>query len=219
MMTLERINSLIRRFAVTGWKRWLYAFIFILLCWQLTRFWGNWKEGASSVFYYIHAPVHEIGHTVTGMMCLPEVIVVLAGSIFQLLTPIAIGVYFVWHGDHPALSLCLGWLGFATIEMATYMYDAPFGNRRWWPLSPAAMTSSTTLNTSSRGGIALETPAASARSLPPSATFSSSPHSFSSSPCSLWAFCHRIIRKREAELAHLHATRGRELAHLHVTNY
>ncbi len=128
MMTLERINSLLRHFAITGWKRVLYAFIFILLCWQLTRFWGNWKEGASSVFYFIHAPVHEIGHTVTGMMGLPEVIVIMAGSIFQLLTPIAIGVYFVWHGDYPALSLCLGWLGFATIEMATYMYDAPFGN-------------------------------------------------------------------------------------------
>ncbi len=128
MMTLERINSLLRHFAITGWKQVLYAFIFILLCWQLTRFWGNWKEGASSVFYFIHAPVHEIGHTVTGMMGLPEVIVIMAGSIFQLLTPIAIGVYFVWHGDYPALSLCLGWLGFATIEMATYMYDAPFGN-------------------------------------------------------------------------------------------
>ena len=106
----------------------LYAFIFILLCWQLSRFWGNWKEGVSSVFYVIHAPIHEIGHTVTRMMYLPEVAVVLAGSLFQLLTPIAIGVYLVWHSDCPALSLCLGWLGFATIEMATYMHDAPFGN-------------------------------------------------------------------------------------------
>ena len=44
------------------------------------------------------------------------------------MTPIAIGAYFVWHGDCPAISLCLGWLGFATIEMATYMHDAPFRN-------------------------------------------------------------------------------------------
>ena len=105
----------------------LYAFVFILLCWQLSRFWGNWKDGVSSVFYVIHGPCHEIGHAVARMLCLPEVIVVLAGSIFQLLTPVAVGVYLVWHGDCPAISLCLGWLGFATIEMATYMHDAPFG--------------------------------------------------------------------------------------------
>ncbi len=122
------MNLLIRKLAITGWKRILYAFIFILLCWQLVRFWGEWKDGVSSVFYFIHAPIHEVGHAVAGMLCLPEAAVVMAGSLFQLLTPVAVGVYFVWHGDCPALSLCLGWLGFATIEMATYMYDAPFGN-------------------------------------------------------------------------------------------
>ena len=122
------MDFIIRHFAITGWKRVLYAFIFLLLCWQLSRFWGNWKDGVSSVFYVIHAPIHEVGHTVAAMIHLPEMAVVLAGSLFQLLTPIAIGVYFVWHGDCPALSLCLGWLGFATIEMATYMHDAPFRN-------------------------------------------------------------------------------------------
>ena len=69
-----------------------------------------------------------MGHAVAGGLHLPETAVVMAGSLFQLLTPVAIGVYFVFHGDWQALSLCLGWLGFATIEMATYMYDAPFGN-------------------------------------------------------------------------------------------
>ena len=122
------MKTFIRRFAVTGWKRWLYVFIFLLLCWQLSRFWGNWKEGVSSVFYVIHAPIHEVGHAVTRVLHMPEVVVVLAGSIFQLLTPIGIGIYLAWHGDWPALSVCLGWLGFATIEMATYMHDAPFGN-------------------------------------------------------------------------------------------
>ena len=121
------MNFLFRHFAITGWKRALYAFIFLLLCWQLARFWGNWKEGVSSIFYYIHAPLHEVGHAVAGAFHLPEVAVVAAGSLFQLLTPIAIGVYFVFHGDWQAISLCLGWLGFATIEMATYMHDAPFG--------------------------------------------------------------------------------------------
>ncbi len=122
------LDFLRRHFAITGWKRVLYALVFSLLCWQLAKFWGNWKDGVSSIFYVIHAPIHEIGHFVTAAMHFPEVAVILAGSVFQLLTPIAIGAYLIWHGDCPALSLCLGWLGFATIEMATYMYDAPFGN-------------------------------------------------------------------------------------------
>ena len=102
--------------------------IFALICWQLARFWGDWREGCSSVFYVIHAPLHEVGHAVARMLHLPETLVVLAGTVFQLLTPIAIGAYFVWHDDCPALSLCTGWLGFATLETATYMHDAPFGN-------------------------------------------------------------------------------------------
>ena len=102
------MDFIIRHFAIRGWKRVLYAFIFILLCWQLSRFWGNWKDGVSSIFYVIHAPIHEVGHTVAAMIHLPQTAVVLAGSLFQLLTPIAIGAYFVWHGDCPAISLCLG---------------------------------------------------------------------------------------------------------------
>ena len=123
------MNFFIRHFAAaTGGKRVLCAFIFLLLCWQLSKFWGGWKEGVSSIFYVIHAPIHEIGHNVAGMMRLPETAVVLAGSVFQLLTPVAIGVYLIRHGDFPALPLCLGWLGFAVIEMAAYMYDTPFRN-------------------------------------------------------------------------------------------
>ncbi len=120
------MDFLVRHFAVTGWKRALYAFVFVLLCWQLSKFWGHWKEGVSSVFYVIHAPLHEVGHAVAGMIRLPRVAVVVAGSLFQVMTPVVIGVYLAWRGDCPALSLCLGWLGFATIEMATYMHDAPF---------------------------------------------------------------------------------------------
>ena len=157
----QRMDFIIRHFAITGWKRVLYAFIFILLCWQLSRFWGNWKDGVSSVFYVIHAPIHEVGHTVAAMIHLPQMAVVLAGSVFQLLTPIAIGVYFVWHGDCPALSLCLGWLGFQTATISSMISNI---------CSPAC--------------IALTTHAVSAWRRRPSATHSYSSPSPLSSPCS-----------------------------------
>ena len=118
------MNKWLDRFAVTGWKRILYIGIFLLLAWQVSKFWGRWQEGVTSIFYFIHAPMHEVGHTVTRMLHFPETAVILAGTVFQILTPVAIGVYFAWHGDWPALSLCTGWLGFATLEAGTYMYDA-----------------------------------------------------------------------------------------------
>lgn len=112
------------KFCVTGWKMLLYIGIFILLAWELFHCWGNYKTGTTSIFYVIHAPMHEVGHTVAGLLCSSETIILLAGSVFQILTPVAIGVYFFFRKDYPALSLCLGWLGLATSEMGAYMYDA-----------------------------------------------------------------------------------------------
>jgi len=122
-------NFIKHNFAVRGWQRLLYAFIFILLAWQLSRFWGNWKGscGCASIFYVIHAPIHEIGHTVVGLLCSSRTAIVLAGSVFQILTPVFVMASFAWHKDYPAISLGLGWLGFATSEMGIYMYDANIG--------------------------------------------------------------------------------------------
>jgi len=114
--------------AVTGWKRALYIGIFVLLLWQLANIWGEWQDGACTIFYCIHAPMHEVGHTVANLCCLGETCTTMAGSVFQLLTPVAIGIYFAAKKDYRAsLSLCLGWLGFAIIDMGGYMYDANLG--------------------------------------------------------------------------------------------
>ena len=118
------MNDFLDKISVTGWKRALYIGIFALLVWQLSRFWGQWQDGVSSIFYCIHAPMHEVGHTVARMLHLPRTVVILAGTIFQILTPVAIGAYFAWKNDLPAISLCTGWLGFATMEAGIYMHDA-----------------------------------------------------------------------------------------------
>jgi len=115
-------------FAVRGYQRLLYALIFALLVWQLSLFWGKWQDGCSSIFYYIHAPMHEVGHTLVGLVCRSENAIVLAGSVFQVLTPLFVIAYFAWHKDYPAISLGVGWLGFAIAEVGIYMYDANLGN-------------------------------------------------------------------------------------------
>lgn len=118
-----------QNFAVRGWQRLLYVLIFAMLAWQLSRFWGNWKNpcGCASVFYVIHAPIHEVGHTIVGLLCNSQNAIVMAGSVFQILTPVFVMGYFAWHKDYPAIFLGLGWLGFAIAETGIYMYDANIG--------------------------------------------------------------------------------------------
>lgn len=122
------MSSPAEKFSIRGWQRLLYAIIFAWLCVELCRFWGNWQEGVTSVFYVIHAPLHEVGHTVAAMLHCPEMLVILAGTIFQLLTPCLIGLYLCLHNECQAVALCLGWLGCSTIEVAAYMNDAPCMN-------------------------------------------------------------------------------------------
>jgi hypothetical protein len=121
------MNELLEKVSITGWKRLLYGGIFLLLLWQLSRFWGQWEEGVTSIFYCIHGPMHEVGHTVAGMLHLPETAVILAGTVFQVLTPVAAGIYLACKGDLSAISFCTGWLGFSVMEAGIYMYDAAIG--------------------------------------------------------------------------------------------
>ncbi|MBQ4480876.1 MAG: hypothetical protein II943_09580 [Victivallales bacterium] len=76
----------------------------------------------STVFWYIHGVFHEVGHAVTRWA--GETICILAGTIFQLLTPIACGFYFFRSHEKHAVLMTIGWLGFALLDSATYMRDA-----------------------------------------------------------------------------------------------
>lgn len=77
----------------------------------------------SSLFYFIHAPIHEVGHWVCSAF--PETMHVAGGTLFQWLTPVAVGVQFWRTGEFPALAVCLGWLGMAMLDTMVYMRDAP----------------------------------------------------------------------------------------------
>ncbi|MBO4618745.1 MAG: hypothetical protein J5654_01410 [Victivallales bacterium] len=74
------------------------------------------------MFWYIHGVFHEVGHAVTRWA--GETICILSGTIFQLLTPIACGIYFFRSNEKHAVLMTIGWLGFALLDSATYMRDA-----------------------------------------------------------------------------------------------
>ena len=77
-----------------------------------------------SLFWFIHGPIHEIGHFLFPSGRFPLTIHLLAGTIFQVLAPVAGAVQFAWRREYPPLAVMLGWLGFAVLDTSIYMADA-----------------------------------------------------------------------------------------------
>ena len=83
------------------------------------------ENGAyASPFWFIHGPVHEIGHFFFSTGYFPLVVHLLAGTVFQILTPVACGVQFLLRKEFPPLAIMLGWLGFSILDVSVYMRDA-----------------------------------------------------------------------------------------------
>lgn len=104
--------------------------ILYLLCagyfiYAIFRYASAEENGAySSLFWLIHSPVHEIGHFLFSSATFPLLIHVLAGTVFQILTPIACAAQFFYRGEYPPLAIMLGWLGFAILDVSCYMEDS-----------------------------------------------------------------------------------------------
>ena len=84
---------------------------------------GNSANGEySTVFWPIHGVFHEVGHAVTAWC--PRAVTILSGSLFQWLTPIACGIYFLFSRERHGVYVAVGWLGFSLLDSAAYMRDA-----------------------------------------------------------------------------------------------
>lgn len=79
-------------------------------------FYRSWFAGITLVF-------HEMGHLVFAPF--GNTLMLLGGSIFQLLVPFAAGAYLLFRQrDWFGLAVGQSWLAFATWELATYVGDA-----------------------------------------------------------------------------------------------
>mgnify|MGYP001446217533 CR=1 FL=1 len=80
--------------------------------------------------------LHEFGHVAA--FWLPELATAMAGSVVQVLVPLAIAAYFGIHLDALGAGLCLAWAGVSAGEVAVYVADAPtealqlIGGRHDW---------------------------------------------------------------------------------------
>ena len=114
-------RNLLAEFRIPAKYLPVYVILFVYFIYALFRYFPLNGE-YSTVFWFIHGVFHEVGHAVTRWA--GETVCVLSGTLFQILTPVACGVYFCrTHEKHAAL-MTIGWLGFALLDSAAYMRDA-----------------------------------------------------------------------------------------------
>lgn len=70
---------------------------------------------------------HELGHLVCYILGPPQTVTAAMGSIFQILVPVGLAVYFLWRRrDVMAGSLMLAWAATNCQDVSVYIADAPF---------------------------------------------------------------------------------------------
>ncbi len=65
---------------------------------------------------------HEAGHTLFSIG--PELLMVLGGSLMQVLIPLLLVLYFAFRGEFFSSSILLFWLGHSIINVSVYAGDA-----------------------------------------------------------------------------------------------
>ena len=76
-----------------------------------------------SPFYWLNLPIHEAGHFIFSLQPW-TFLAVAAGTLFQLLAPVAAAVNFIRQRDYFALTVCGVWLATNLFYIAWYMADA-----------------------------------------------------------------------------------------------
>jgi hypothetical protein len=68
--------------------------------------------------------IHELGHFLT--YWLPDLGTTLMGSVFQVLAPVGLAAYFLFHHkDLLGSGLCAAWAGTSLQQVSVYVADAP----------------------------------------------------------------------------------------------
>ena len=87
---------------------------------------GHLPEINSSIMHAINLAFHEAGHVI--FRVLGNFMMVLGGSLMQLLVPAAVMVAFVFKHDNSfGGAVALWWLGQSAMDLAPYIYDARSG--------------------------------------------------------------------------------------------
>ena len=91
--------------------------------WFLFRYDYRTGEINASFMHNILLPIHEAGHVFFWLF--GQFLMVLGGSLFQLLLPFAISVAFiVMRRDNFGAAICFWWASVSLVDLSPYIYDA-----------------------------------------------------------------------------------------------
>ena len=111
-------------------KEVFYARLLLLVAFSAWGFYFisagvNWEKIGSSFMHNINLPFHEFGHIL--LMPLGKFMMILGGSLFQVLLPFALTLVFVFkQKDTFAGSITLWWCGQSFIDVSPYIADAQY---------------------------------------------------------------------------------------------
>lgn len=97
----------------------------LLAIWSWFLFGYNYRDGEffTSFMHNILLPIHEAGHVL--FRPFGEFLMVLGGSLFQLVLPLGIGIAFiVKYRDNFGASIGLWWASVSLVDLSPYIYDA-----------------------------------------------------------------------------------------------
>jgi hypothetical protein len=97
----------------------------LLAIWSLFLFGYDFRSGeiGGSFMHNILLPIHEAGHVL--FRPFGEFMMILGGSLFQIVLPLAIGIAFILKNrDNFAAAVCLWWASVSLVDLSPYIYDA-----------------------------------------------------------------------------------------------
>lgn len=122
-------------------KKWWLSLLLILFSWFIVKqFWWALELNIFFAVQYKHVfgfnfiyfvmdivtlIIHEAGHTFLRFSG-SELLMIMGGTIFQLLIPFLVFVFGWWNKKQYTAQLALYWLGFSWLDTAAYCADARF---------------------------------------------------------------------------------------------
>lgn len=116
---LSRLVDRVRAWAA-GRRWWLRAPLLAWLLWILVHYWDDPTH--TTLFHGIDLAFHEIGHILWAP--LGEFMGMAAGTLTQVLIPVAAGAVLYRQRDWFGVAFALAWVGINCFEVATYAGDA-----------------------------------------------------------------------------------------------
>ena len=109
--------------AMTFYGRCVVLALLAIWSWFLFGYDYSTGEIGSSFMHNILLPIHEAGHVL--FRPFGEFMMILGGSLFQLIFPFVIGVAFIVKNlDNFGAAIGLWWAGVSLVDLSPYIYDA-----------------------------------------------------------------------------------------------